>query len=110
MSESATPSPSEPSSDENGSQLSLKKLGDMLIGFVQIQRNVEKLQKDNARLQAQVDRLQRICDDQSGQLKVIMRLIESTVNERAVRNSEEASLRLVQQYLALRFGDKTNEK
>jgi uncharacterized protein YlxW (UPF0749 family) len=93
---------SEPPSEENKPSLSWKKAVELVLGVFQLQRSVERLQKDNERLQAEVRRLQRLSDEHSGQLKAIMALIESTVNERAVRNAENAAARVVQQLLTLR--------
>ena len=68
----------------------------------QLQRSVEQLKKDNERLRAEVTRLQRLSDEHTGQLKIIMTLMETTVNERAVRTAENAAARVVQQLLMLR--------
>jgi len=81
---------------------SWKKISEFVSGVFQLQRSVERLKEQNKALQAEVARLQRISDDHSGQLKTIIALIESTVNDRAVQRAEEAALRMVQQMMSLR--------
>jgi len=88
---------------------SWRKIAEFVTGVFQLQRSVEQLKRDNERLREEVSRLQRIVDDHTGQLKVMMTLMETAVNERAVRAGENAALRLVEQMLMLRDIDKTRE-
>jgi len=99
-----------PPTKENWPAPSWKKVGEFVTGIFQLQRSVERLQKQNDALQSEVARLQRITDDHSGQLKTIMALIESTVNERAAQRAETAAMRMVQQLLALRDDAPANEE
>jgi hypothetical protein len=75
-----------------------------------MQRSIDRLQKENTKLQARVDHLQRICDDHNGQLKVMLTMLNSSVKDNAVRESEKASLEFVKQYLDMRFGEQAKEK
>lgn len=81
---------------------SWKKIGEYVVGVFQLQRSVDALNEKNKKLEAQVDALQRQADEQTGQLKTIMTLIDTTINERAAQTAEQAAVRVVEQLLSLR--------
>lgn len=81
---------------------SWKKIAEFVVGVFQLQRSVKKLEEQNEALRAQIERLQRQSDEQAGQLRTILHLIESTVHERAARTAEQAAVRAIQKLLALR--------
>jgi hypothetical protein len=60
------------------------------------------LKRRTKKLEAEVAALQRQADDHAGQLRVIMTLIESTINERAAQTAEQAAARVIERFLSLR--------
>lgn len=81
---------------------SWQKIGEFVAHVFQLERSVETLTEQNKRLQSEVSQLQRQVDEQAGQLKAIMHLIDTTIRERAVMQAEQAAVRVVGQLLALR--------
>ena len=101
MPDAGDPAGRDPAADK-GQPPSWRKIGEFVAGVFDLQRSIDRLQKQNDRLQNEVTQLQRLVDEHSGQLKTVMLLIESTVNDRAERHAEAAALKMVQQLLAFR--------
>jgi hypothetical protein len=83
-----------------------KKWGEFVLSAIQIQRTVESLKADNAKLTDEVRRLQRQIDEQAGQLKTIQTFIQSSVYENAARSGERAALVLIEQMIRTSPGKK----
>lgn len=109
MTESLPPHQSGSAGEEKWPAPSWRKVAEFVTGVFQLQRSVDQLKKDNERLRSEVSRLQRLTDEHTGQLKIMMTLLETTVNERAVRTAENAAARVVQQLLMLRDDGKSHE-
>ncbi len=81
---------------------SWQKIGEFVANVFQLERSVETLKGQNKQLQGEVSRLQRQVDEQAGQLKAIMALIDTTIRERTAVQAEQAAIRIVGQLLAFR--------
>ena len=107
-------SPSRPDPPESESSKpfplpSWKKVSEFIVGVFQLQRSVKTLEEQNRKIQERVERMQRQLDEQAGQLKTILFLIESTVHERAARTAEDAAVKVVRQFLAFRGEEAAGE-
>jgi chaperonin cofactor prefoldin len=102
MSPKAEAEISEPKKGKDWPVPSWKKIGEYVVGIFKLERSVEALKEQNKKLEAQVETLQRQADEHSGQMKIILSLIDSTINERAAQTAEQAALRVVEQLLSFR--------
>ena len=70
------------------------KIGEFVLSVVQIQRSVETLEKQNARLRDEIERLQRQVDEQGGQLRVLLAFVQTSLREQVETSAEKAAARL----------------
>lgn len=73
-----------------------KKVGEFILGVVQLQRSVDSLKKQNEQLTEEIRRLQRQVDEQAGQLKSIQSFIQTAVYDHAARSGERAALAFIE--------------
>jgi hypothetical protein len=90
-----------PPSKKDWALPSWQKIGKFVANVFQLERSVEALKEQNKDLRTEVARLRQV-DEQAGQLKTIMHLIDTTVRDRTAMQAEQAAVRIVGQLLALR--------
>ena len=77
---------------ETSESWSIKRAGDFLKNILDLEANVSQLQKENAQLRDEVGRLQRLVDEHSGQLRVRVGALNSTLENRVTLAAQKAAI------------------
>jgi len=77
---------------------------------MQLKRSVGTLKEDNRRLQEQVSRLQRLSDDQTGQLKVLITCVHTSLRDQVDTRAETAAIGVYERLIAFRNEENPNDQ
>jgi predicted RNase H-like nuclease (RuvC/YqgF family) len=75
---------------------SWNKLGEFLINIMQLERSVETLKEQNKELNKQVLALQRQVYEQSGELKVLVSFVHTSLRDQIDTRAERAAIKLLE--------------
>jgi hypothetical protein len=87
---------------------SLRKLGEFLANVLTLERSVDALKDRTKSLEAEVHRLQRQVDEQSGELKVPVTFVHSSLRDQIEGRAERAAIRVFER-LASMQGDEPQQ-
>lgn len=85
---------------------SLRKLGEFLANVLTLERSVDALKDRIKSLEADLQRLQRQVDEQSGELKVLVTFVHSSLRDQIEGRAERAAIRVLER-LASMQGDES---
>ena len=75
---------------------SWNKLGEFLVNIMQLERSVEALKEQNKPLNSQVLSLQRQVDEQSGELKVLVSFVHTSLRDQIDARAERALVKVLE--------------
>jgi hypothetical protein len=83
---------------------SLGEINEFVLNVKQLEQSFKSLKPENEHLRADSARLQRQVDEQSGQLKVLLGFVHTSLRDQVEITAEKAAVRLFQQVMDRRSG------
>ena len=75
---------------------SWRKISEFVLSVISLERSVSNLTTRNARLEEEIARIQRQTDEQSGQLKVLIGFVQTSLRDQVETSAERALTRMLQ--------------